>query len=127
MEYKKKPVLTEATQWFKNGDHPKDRSKPIERPDNSSGLSEGKVVSHFRSLNIPGGRFCSECGNVMQEHGTLIGLNDEETVCPGDYIVTDRKGRYYRMKAKDFEAQYEPHVPEGQIPKPVYDVVKADK
>jgi len=45
----------------------------------------------------------------MQKHGALEGLNGEETVCPGDYIVTDRKGRYYLVKAVDFEAQYEPH------------------
>jgi len=51
----------------------------------------------------------------MQKHGTIEGLNGEETVCPGDYIVTDRKGRYYVLKAVDFEAQYEPY---NQTPHP---------
>ena len=109
MKYRKKPALTEASQWFTNGDHPEDRSEPIELAGGSPGLSEGKVVRYFRSLNIPGGRFCSECGNVMQHHGILDGLNGEETVCPGDYIVTDRKGRHYRLSATEFEAQYEPY------------------
>ena len=109
MKYRKRPVLTEATQWFKNGDHPQDNSEPVERSGGSPGLTEGKVVRYFRRLNIPGGRFCPDCGNIMQKHGILDGLNGEEVVCPGDYIVTDRKGRYYRLSAVDFEAQYEPY------------------
>jgi hypothetical protein len=111
MKYSKKPVLTEATQWFKNGDHPQDQSLPVEKTGESPGLSEGKVVQFFRSLTIPTGRFCPDCGNIMQRHGILDGLNGEETVCPGDYIVTDRKGRRYRLKAVDFEAMYEPYEP----------------
>lgn len=109
MKYRKKPALTEATQWFKNGDHPQDKSKPVAHSRGSSGLSEGKVVKYFRSLNIPGGRFCPNCGNVMQKHGILDGLNGEETVCPGDYIVTHPKGHYYVVKTVDFEAMYEPY------------------
>ena len=111
MIYRKKSRLLEATQWFKNGDHPQDQSLEIERPGSSPGLTEGKVVKHFRSLNIPGGRFCAQCGNVMEEHGLLDGLNGEETVCPGDYIVTDQKGNYYVLKSVDFEAKFEPHEP----------------
>jgi hypothetical protein len=111
MKYRKKPTLTEATQWFKNGDHPQDQSKPVEKAGGSPGLTEGKVVRFFRSTNIPGGRFCPHCGNVMQRHGILDGLNGEETICPGDYIVTDSKGRFYRLPAAIFEAQYEPYEP----------------
>lgn len=108
-KFRKKPTLTEATQWFKNGDHPQDRSIPIEGTEGR--LTEGKVVRYFRSLNIPGGRFCQHCGNVMQKHGLLDGLNGEEIVCPGDYIVTDTKGRYYILKPEQFEAMYEPYIP----------------
>jgi len=108
MKYRKKPALTEATQWFTNGDHPEDKSEPIERSGGPPSLSEGKVVRYFRRLNIPGGRFCPHCGNAMQIHGILDGLNGEETVCPGDYIVTNAKGEYYRLSAFDFERQYEP-------------------
>lgn len=110
-KYRKKPSLTEATQWFQNGDHPLDDSKPVERAEGSPSLSEGKVVRYFRSLNIPGGRFCPDCGNVMQKHGLLDGVNGEETVCPGDYIVTTVKGNYYRISAVEFEAMYEPYEP----------------
>jgi len=130
MKYRKKPTLTEATQWFANGDHPQDRSVPIDTPGGSHGkMTEGKVVRYFRSLKIPGGRFCSQCGNVMQKHGLLDGLNGEEIVCPGDYIVTNPKGEYYILKPERFEEMYEPYEPKGtpsQTPKPIYDVVKAD-
>jgi hypothetical protein len=111
VKYRKKPTLTDATQWFKNGDHPDDKSESVERPGSSPGMSEGQVVRHFRSLNIPGGRFCPDCGNVMQKHGVLLGLNGEETVCPGDYIVTNHKGQYYVLKPEAFEAMYEPYEP----------------
>ena len=112
-QFRKKPALTEATQWFKNGDHPEDQSTPIDTPGGAERLTEGKVVRHFRSLNIPGGRFCPECGNPMQRHGQIInGLNqEEEIVCPGDYIITDSKGRHYRLHSHEFEAQYEPYDP----------------
>lgn len=114
MKYRKKPTLTEATQWFKNGDHPQDRSVKIELTSGSPGLSEGKVVKHWRSLKIPGGRFCQECGNVFQRHGLLsegVSVNGENLVCPGDYIVTSAKGKYYVLKVAEFEAMYERYEP----------------
>lgn len=117
MKYRKKSSLTEATQWFKNGDHPEDESEPI----GSSGeLSEGKVVQHYRSLdvmesldalNTSGNRYCPECGNVMRKHGFLDGINGEEIICPGDYIVTDRNGLYYRLSRGEFESKYERYAP----------------
>lgn len=112
MLYRKKPALVEATQWFRNGDHPSDNSTPIGRPGGSSTtLSEGEVVKHFHE-GIPGDRVCMECGNVMRRHGLITGLNgEEETVHPGDYILTDSKGRFYRRSLKDFEANFEPYDP----------------
>lgn len=110
-KYRKKPTLTEATQWFKNGDHPQDKSEPIDGPDGPAKLTEGKVVRYFKSIHIPGGRFCEHCGKVMQHHGMLNTVNGEEIVCPGDYIVTDIKGRYYLLKPDVFEAMYERYDP----------------
>lgn len=94
-----------------NGDHPEDESKPIDSGDGPKRLTEGKVVKFFRSLNIPGGRYCAECGNQMATHGIIDGLNGEEFVCPGDYIVTRRDGSLYRMSRGEFEATYEPTHP----------------
>lgn len=117
-QYRKKPALVEATQWFRNGDHPADGSVPIGRPGGSSTtLTEGQVVRHFHE-GIPGDRVCMECGNVFRRHGIIDGLNgEEETVHPGDYIVTDTKGRYYRRSLKDFEAMFEPYEPEKEAAK----------
>lgn len=109
MKYRKKPALTEATQWFVNGDHPQDASTLIDGPDGSQRSTEGKLVRYFQRINIPGQRYCTICGNVMEKHGLLEGLNGEETVCPGDYIVTDQKGRHYVVKRVEFEAQFEPY------------------
>jgi hypothetical protein len=111
-KYRKKPALTDATQWFKNGDHPLDNSTPIKKSRGSAALSEGEVVKHFRSLNIPGGRFCPLCGNVMHKHGLLDGenaVNSEEIVCPGDYVVTHPNGKFYRLHSEEFEAMFEPY------------------
>jgi hypothetical protein len=119
MKYRKKPSLTEATQWFNNGDHPQDESEPVDLVSGNLGWTEGKVVKYFRRLHIPGDRFCPDCGNVMQRHGILDGLNGEEVVCPGDYIVTDRKGNYYRLSATDFEEQFEPYTSHAILPKKV--------
>lgn len=114
MKYKKKPALVEATQWFRNGDHPFDGSEPVNTAGSSTTLTEGKVVKFFRRLHIPGDRICPECGSIMHKHGIIDSPNDAdgEIVHPGDYILTDTKGRFYRRSAKDFEALFEPYDPE---------------
>lgn len=106
-QYRRKPALTEATQWLQNGDHPQDQSEPIDHGDGTSTLSEGKVVRFFRAQHIPGGRFCHECGIVYHKHGLLQTQNGDEKVCPGDYIVTDKKGNYYKLTSQEFEATFE--------------------
>lgn len=109
-KFRKKPAVVEAIQWFRNGDHPSDNSKPIGRPGGASTtLTEGDVVRHFHG-GIPGDRVCTECGNIMHRHGLIMGLNgEEETVHPGDYILTDPKGRFYRRSQMEFDAMYEPY------------------
>jgi hypothetical protein len=110
--FKKKPPVVEASQWFRNGDHPADQSEPIDRPGDSPILSEGKVVRFFSWFHIPGDRYCPECGNQMKKHGIIDGLNgEEELVHPGDYILTNAKGRFYRRSAKEFEEMFEPLEP----------------
>lgn len=111
-QYRKKPSLVEATQWYRNGDHPFDNSKPVDTAGPSSTLTEGEVVKFFRRLGIPGDRICQECGSVMHKHGLIIDLNgEEEVVHPGDYILTHVRGHFYRRSARDFEAMYEEYTP----------------
>lgn len=112
MKYKKRPALIEATQWFRNGDHPQDQSVAIDSPDGENRMTEGKVVRSFKSLNIPGNRVCQDCGNVMKIHGEIIeGISDEtEIVCPGDYIITAPNGQYYKIPPNIFEQLYEPYI-----------------
>lgn len=120
-KYKRKPALVEAVQWFRNGDHPMDGSEPVNTTGHSTTLTEGKVVKFFRRLNIPGDRVCQECGTIMHKHGLIESPNDPdgEIVHPGDYIVTDTKGRFYRRGQAEFEALFEEYDPEkeGENPK----------
>ena len=99
MKYRPKTLLTEATQWLKPGDHPQVQDLPAPDP------------YILGTLDIPQENpYCPECGNLMTRHGQLDGVNGEETVCPGDYIVIDRQGLPYRLSRGEFESQYEPYV-----------------
>jgi hypothetical protein len=115
MKFRKKPVVIEATQWFKNGDHPKDNCVLLYSGDKGNNtpcrpqpfLSEGKVVRYFRHPEVPGDQICSKCGKTMHEHGWIDTLEDGHNVCPGDWIITGVKGEYYPCKPDIFEATYE--------------------
>lgn len=92
MQYRKKSSLVEAVQWLKHGDHSQVQNLPSEGTD------------------IPGSPYCPVCGNFMHRHGLLDGVNGEEIVCPGDYIVNDREGLPYRSTKGEFEAHHERYV-----------------
>jgi hypothetical protein len=56
MKYRKKPVIIEAAQWHKNGDHPEDN---VMRPFEDTGRiptepREGAVVRYFRHPGVGG-------------------------------------------------------------------------
>ena len=112
MKYRKKPVIVEATQWFKNGDHPDDKSVMV-YPDKDSltqfkpFLSEGQVVRYYRNPNIPDNHICVRCGNIMLKHGWIDTLEGGHIVCPGDWIITGVQGEHYPCKPDIFEATYE--------------------
>jgi len=106
--YRKKPVVIEATQWFKNGDHPQDGEETFISPsDGKKRKYEGKVVRYFR---LPGSSDseCHNCGKVMHVHGWIDTLEGGHIVCPGDWIITGVKGERYPCKPDIFEATYEP-------------------
>lgn len=118
MKFRKKPVIVEATQWFKNGDHPLDYSKthhglengtlrqfpPDERKTNQW---EGDVVRYYRNPNVPGTDFCAYCNTMFHDHGWIDTLEGGHIVCPGDWIITGVHGEHYPCKPDIFEKTYE--------------------
>ena len=98
MKFRKKPVVIEATQWFKNGDHPED----------GPGI-EGKVVLFFNYSDVADAAAqCSSCSQSLRLHGRIGTLEGHHIVCPGDWIITGVKGERYPCKPDIFEATYEP-------------------
>jgi hypothetical protein len=97
-KYRKKPVVVEASQWFKNGDHPFD------------GPGEGSVVRYFRRPGDDRG-LCSQCKGPLHGHGWIDTLEAGHRVCPGDWIITGVRSERYPCKPDIFEATYEPVEP----------------
>jgi hypothetical protein len=87
-KYCKKPVIIEATQWFKQGDH-----------------TQVGVKKH---PEIFGNVECGYCGGLMGKHGWIHTLEGGHIVCPGDWIITGVKGEVYPCKPDIFTASYEP-------------------
>lgn len=79
MRFRKKPVVIEATQWFKDGDHPAVTGLPRWHQDYVWGDKRGWV-------------------NTL-EGGHIVN--------PGDWIITGVKGEHYPCKPDIFEATYE--------------------
>jgi hypothetical protein len=121
MRYRKKPVEIEATQWFKNGDHPLDYASEQTGYQNEklSAISayyrkahnwEGEVVRYFRhpAEAFAGERACEKCGTITHLHGWIDTLEGGHIVCPGDWIITGVKGEHYPCKPDIFAMTYEP-------------------
>ena len=119
MKFRKKPVVIEATRWFKNGDHPLDYSKTHDGIASSDVVQfspeyrkemkwEGDIVRYYRNPYVPGETPCKQCGQIMHNHGWIDTLEGEHIVCPGDWIITGVKGEHYPCKPDIFEATYEP-------------------
>ena len=107
MKFVKKPIVIEATQWFKNGDHPEDDCRTLES-DEGPFLSEGKVVRYFRRPDIDDDKECNWCGGTMRDHGWIDGPEGGVTVCPSDWIITGAGGdQYYALKTVIFNHTYE--------------------
>lgn len=132
MKFRKKPVVIEATQWFKNGDHPDDgderfpakalppnpfvsvpswadgsASDPRYTGESAGGLYEGKVVRYFRHPSVDSERSCDHCGVRMHEHGWIDTKEGGHIVCPGDWIITGVQGERYPVKPEIFSATYD--------------------
>lgn len=107
MKFRKKPVVIEASQWFKNGDHPLDGDQFVTDNDGNTFRCEGEVVRGFRRPDVSGDTFCQHCHNSMHSHGWIDTLEGGHIVCPGDWIITGVKGERYPCKPDIFAATYE--------------------
>ncbi len=107
MKYRKKPIVIEATQWRKSGDHPEDNREIFQVKGKEPFLGEGKVVRYYRNPERDGKSRCDICDNTMHNHGWIDTLEGGHIVCPGDWIITGIKGEYYPCKPDIFEATYE--------------------
>lgn len=87
MKYRKKPIIVEATQWNKHGDHVN------VRPHHDDG----------RPLTWR----CPSCNFNIMFHGEIDTLEGTHIVCPEDYIITGIKGEQYPCKPDIFEATYD--------------------
>ncbi len=116
MQFRKKPVVIEATQWFTNGDHPDDyaASRPgmdgVEYSGDHARAQgwEGGVVRYFRRPDVDGERACEHCSRTMHVHGWIDTKEGGHIVCPGDWIVTGVVGERYPVKPDIFAATYDP-------------------
>jgi hypothetical protein len=103
-KFRKKPVVIDATQWFKNGDHPNDYAKDEVKANEW----EGQIVRYYRTPAGDGSDVCKHCQQIMHVHGWIDTLEGGYIVCPGDWIITGIKGENYPCKPDIFEATYEP-------------------
>lgn len=85
MKYRKKPVVIEAHQWFKDGDHPEVRCE-----------DEPNLIGS-----------CVNCGEHSRKHAWINTLEGLHRVCPGDFIIKGVKGEFYPCKPDIFEMTYE--------------------
>lgn len=117
--YRKKPVVIEAHQWWRNGDHPLDYANDEEGFEDGKLVTfsgeyrkqkgwEGGVVRYYRHPSVPGERACAKCSHTMHLHGWIDTLEGGHTVCPGDWIITGVKGERYPCKPDIFAATYDP-------------------
>jgi len=81
-QFRKKPVVIEATQWFKHGDHPAVVPVPYDHPTSHHAINTG-------------------------EWGWCPTLEGGHLVQPGDWIITGVQGERYPCKPEIFAATYE--------------------
>lgn len=116
MKFRKLPVVIDATQWFKNGDHPLD---DVFRVFEDTGVRptkprEGSIVRYYRCPEHA--THCEHCGKLMHDHGWIATLEGGHIVCPGDWIITGVADERYPCKPDIFESTYEAAKPEKAKP-----------
>lgn len=85
MKYRKRPVVIEATQWHKHGDHP-------------NVITMREHYEKHQQQMFPG----------VAHLGVIETLEGPMTVQPGDWVITGVKGEHYACKPDIFACTYEP-------------------
>lgn len=87
-KYRKKPVIVEAVQWMKMGDH--DRVRSLHEYD-------------------PFPPRCLRCKDRRNKHGVVSGIDgiDAQYVCPSDWIVTTEDCPAELFSDNYFREEYE--------------------
>lgn len=106
-DYRKKPVVIQAQQWFRNGDHPEVQPHGYGQYDPMSIVTcQGCGQDMFIKDSIGG------MGRMTFTHGEVKTLESAagsaHIVCPGDWIIRGVKGEHYACKPDIFAATYEP-------------------
>jgi hypothetical protein len=118
-KFRKKPVVIEADQWHKNGDHPLDYAEDRDGFEGGELVTfaaehakekgwEGAVVRYYRRPDGDGQHECKHCGQIMHVHGWIDTKEGGHIVCPGDWVITGIQGERYPCKPDIFAATYEP-------------------
>ena len=102
-KFRKKPVVIEANQWFRNGDHPKDYRNEKSKKEKWEGL----IVRRYSHPDISPSIICKQCNKMMVDHGWIDTLEGGHIVCPGDWIITGVRGENYPCKPDIFKKTYE--------------------
>ena len=91
-QYRKKPVVIEATQWDKDGDHPNVVEIPAKVLDTIEARTDAVGINDCRWIGT------LECGHI---------------VSPGDWIITGVQGEMYPCNDEIFRMTYEAIVRSG--------------
>lgn len=117
-KYRKKPVVIDAIQWFKNGDHTNDYDSDHQGFEAGNLRTftgayrkemewEGDIVRYYRTPDMDGQTPCKHCNVIMHEHGWIDTLEGGHIVCPSDWIITGVSNEYYPCKNDIFEQTYD--------------------
>ncbi len=81
-------MVVDVIRWLEQGDH-------------------SAIVQPFHDPIVPSGGACPKCGKRMGLHGSMATGRGRETVCPGDYILTEPNGERRPERPKAFSKLYE--------------------
>jgi hypothetical protein len=127
MLFRKKPDVSDAIPWFKNGDHPDDGTEvfpernvpglpstfsPSYSGDYAGQRLEGNVVHYFRRPDVDGETACRHCDLRMHHHGWIDTQEGGPIVCPGDVVITGVQGERYPC-TPDIVAAIDDRINEG--------------